>query len=170
MAAQFRNATALLDAATKLRDAGYTTLDAYTPYPVHGMVRAIGMKRSPQPWITLIGAILGLGLAIFMQFYLMGWYYPTIVQGKQFTSWEAFVPIMFEMMVLFSAFFTVFGMLGLCGLPRYWHPLDQYNPLARAVDDGFILSVEAKDSQYDAARTRTLLVQLGGYNIAVVES
>jgi hypothetical protein len=122
------------------------------------------------PWITLTGAILGLSTAIFMQFYLMGWYYPTIVQGKQFTSWEAFVPIMFEMMVLFSAFFTVFGMLGLCGLPRYWHPLDQYNPLSRAVDDGFILSVEAKDPQYNGERTRAMLEQLGGYNVAVVEA
>lgn len=169
IAAQFRTPTQLLDAAIKLRDAGYTTLDAYTPYPVHGMVRAIGAKRSPLPWITLVGALFGLSLAIFMQFYLMGWYYPTIVQGKQFTAWEAFVPIMFELMVLFSAFFTVFGMLGLCRLPKLFHPLDQYNPLSRATDHGFVLTVEAKDPQYDAERTRTLLEQMGGFNIAVVE-
>ena len=90
----------LLQAAKTLRKAGFTTLDAYTPYPVHGMVKAIGMKRSHLPWITLCGSITGLALAIFMQFYLMGWYYPTIVQDKQYTSWEAFVPIMFELMVL----------------------------------------------------------------------
>jgi Ni/Fe-hydrogenase subunit HybB-like protein len=169
MAAQFRNATQLLEAARALRDTGYSTLDAYTPYPVHGMVRAIGMRRSPQPWVTLCGAIVGLAIAIFMQFYLMGWYYPTIVQGKQFTSWEAFVPIMFELMVLFSAFFTVCGMLGLCGLPRFFHPIDQYNPLSRATDDGFFLSVLATDANYDAARTRATIEELGGYNIAVVE-
>jgi hypothetical protein len=170
MVAQFANATALADAAAKLRDAGYTTLDAYTPYPVHGMVRAIGMKRSPLPWITLAGALFGLGLAAFMQFYLMASYYPTIVQGKQFSAWEAFVPIMFELMVLFSAFFTVFGMLALCRLPRYFHPIDQYNPMARATDDAFFLSVEARDPMFDAVRTREMLEQAGGFNVAVVES
>jgi Ni/Fe-hydrogenase subunit HybB-like protein len=169
LVAQFRGPAELMRAAATLRDAGYTTLDAYTPYPVHGLVKAIGKRRSPLPWITLCGAIFGLGLAIFMQFYLMGFYYPTIVQDKQFTSWEAFVPIMFELMVLFSAFFTVFGMLWLCGLPRYFHPIDQYDPLARATDDGFFLSVEAKDPQYDTSRTRAALEQMGGYNVAVVE-
>jgi Ni/Fe-hydrogenase subunit HybB-like protein len=169
MIAEFSGPEKLMEAAKKLRDAGYTTLDAYTPYPVHGMVRAIGMTRSPLPWITLCGAITGLATAIFMQFYLMGWYYPTIVQDKQFTSWEAFVPIMFELMVLFSAFFTVFGMLALCGLPKYFHPADQYNLLGRATDDGFFLRVEALDSQFESVRTKQAIEMLGGYNVAVVE-
>ncbi len=167
--AEFSGPEKLMAAATKLRDAGYTTLDAYTPYPVHGMVRAIGMTRSPLPWIVLCGSITGLATAIFMQFYLMGWYYPTIVQDKQFTSWEAFVPIMFELMVLFSAFFTVFGMLGLCGLPRFFHPIDQYNRLGRAMDDGFFLSVEARDPQFNEVQLRIGLAELGGFSIAVIE-
>jgi Ni/Fe-hydrogenase subunit HybB-like protein len=168
MAAEFHGPDKLLEAARALRDAGYTTLDAYTPYPVHGMVKALGMKRSPQPWLTLCGAILGLATAIFMQFYLMGSYYPTIVQDKQYTSWEAFVPIMFELMVLFSAFFTVFGMLWLCGLPKFFHPIDQYNLLSRATDNSFFLSVLANDQQYNAAMTRKALEDLGGYNIAIL--
>jgi len=169
MIAEFHGPDALIQAARKLRDAGCKTLDAYTPYPVHGMVKAIGMTRSPQPWITVCGSFFGLSLAIFMQFYLMGSYYPTIVQGKQYTSWEAFVPIMFELMVLFSAFFTVFGMLGLCGLPRFFHPVDQYNPLARAMDDGFFLSIEARDPNFQMTKTRQALEDLGGYNIATLE-
>jgi Ni/Fe-hydrogenase subunit HybB-like protein len=168
--AQFAGPQQLMRAAQKLRDAGFTTLDAYTPYPVHGMVKAIGQTRSPQPWITLCGAIFGLGLAAFMQFYLMGSYYPTIVQDKQYYSWEAFVPIAFELMVLFSAFFTVFGMLGLCRLPRFVHPIDRYNPLARATDDGFFLSIEARDPSFDAVRTRRTLEELGGFSVAVVSS
>ncbi len=167
--AQFKGPTELLAAARKMRDAGYTTLDAYTPFPVHGLVTAIGLKRSPQPWITLVGAIFGLSLAVFMQFYLMGWYYPTIVQDKQFDSWEAFVPIMFELMVLFSAFFTVFGMLGLCGLPRFFHPIDQYEALGRATNDGFFLSAEAKDALFDQKKTREMIESSGGFNIAIVE-
>jgi hypothetical protein len=168
--AEFAGPEKLMAAAEKLRDAGYTTLDAYTPYPVHGMVRAIGMTRSPLSWITLCGSITGLATAIFMQFYLMGWYYPTIVQDKQFTSWEAFVPIMFELMVLFSAFFTVFGMLELCGLPKFFHPIDQYNRIGRAMDDGFFLSVEARDPQFDAMQLRNKLGELGGYNIATIDA
>ena len=169
IAAEFQGPAKLMSAAKRLRDAGFATLDAYTPYPVHGMVRAIGMTRSPQPWVTLCGSITGLSIAIFMQFYLMGSYYPTIVQDKQYTSWEAFVPIMFELMVLFSAFFTVFGMLGLCGLPRFFHPIDQYNPLRRAMDDGFFLSIEAKDANFNAETVRKLLEDLDGYNIALIE-
>ncbi len=169
MVAEFAGPAALLAAAKTMRDRGYTTLDAYTPYPVHGMVRAIGMTRSRLPIITLCGSITGLAVAMFMQFYLMGWYYPTIVQGKQFTSWEAFVPILFELMVLFSAFFTVFGMLGLCRLPRYFHPIDQYTPLSRVVDDAFFLSIEAGDPQFDDKRTRDELEKLGAYNVALLE-
>jgi hypothetical protein len=168
--AEFAGPEQLMEAAKKLRDVGYTTLDAYTPYPVHGMVKAIGMKRSRLPWITLCGSITGLATAAFMQFYLMGWYYPTIVQDKQIKSWEAFVPIMFELMVLFSAIFTVFGMLGLCGLPKFFHPLDQYNRLGRATDDAFFLSVEASDLMFDAVQLRNRLAELGGYNIASVEN
>jgi Ni/Fe-hydrogenase subunit HybB-like protein len=145
IAAEFAGPDALLAAARALRDEGYSTLDAYTPYPVHGMIKAIGQTRSPLPWITLCGSITGFSLALFMQYYLMGWYYPTIVQGKQYTSWEAFVPVCFEMMVLFSALFTVGGMLALSGLPRLFHPVDQYNPLSRASDDGFFLTIAGRN-------------------------
>ncbi len=134
------------------------------------MVKAIGKKRSIQPWITLCGSATGLATAAFMQFYLMGWYYPTIVQGKQYTSWEAFVPIMFELMVLFSAFFTVFGMLWLCGLPRFFHPIDQYNPMRRATNDGFFLTVQTGDAYYNDTALHLLLEELGGYNIATVSN
>ncbi len=169
IAAEFHGPEVLLAAARSFRDAGYKTIDTYTPYPVHGMVKAIGLKRSPQPWITICGSITGLSIGLFMQFYLMGVYYPTIVQGKQYTSWEAFVPVCFELMVLFSAFFTVFGMLGLCGLPRFFHPMDQYNPLGRAMDDAFILSIEAKDPQYNVNAVREKMTALGGYNIALID-
>ena len=81
--AAFETPEALIAAARELHRRGFRWLDAYTPYPVHGMVRAIGMMRSPQQWVTICGSIAGLSLAIFMQFYLMGWYYPTIVQDKQ---------------------------------------------------------------------------------------
>ncbi len=169
MLAEFSTPHELKAAAEKVRDSGYTRTDAYTPYPVHGMVRALGMPRSNVPWITLAGAILGLATGAFMQFYLMGWYYPTIVQGKQYDSWEGFVPILFELMVLFSAFFTVFGMLALCRLPKFFHPLDQYRPSARVPDDAFILSIEAHDPHFHTQQTRALLEQCGGYNICVIE-
>jgi Ni/Fe-hydrogenase subunit HybB-like protein len=167
--AEFDGPVSLKEAAETLRDEGFTTLDAYTPYPVHGMVKAIGRPRSYMPWVTIAGSVTGLSLAIALQYYLSAFYYPLITQGKEYVSWEAFVPIMFEMTVLFSAFFTFFGLLGISGFPRMFHPLDQYNRLAAATDNGFFLVVEAGDPKYQADSTPQLLRDLGGYNVAVVE-
>jgi molybdopterin-containing oxidoreductase family membrane subunit len=168
--AEFDGPVSLKEAAETLRDEGFNTLDAYTPYPVHGMVKAIGQPRSYIPWITICGSITGLSLAILLQFYLSAVYYPLITQGKETTSWEAFVPIMFEMTVLFSAFFTFFGLIGISGFPRMFHPLDQYNRLTAATDNGFFLVVEAIDTKFDLQTTPQLLKDLGGYNVAVVQS
>ncbi|QVL33261.1 DUF3341 domain-containing protein [Telmatocola sphagniphila] len=168
--AEFNTPAEIRHAAETLRDAGYKSLDAYTPYPVHGMVRAIGMTRSPVPWITICGSITGLSTAIIMQFGLMTWWYPTIVQGKLYRAWEAFIPICFELTVLISGIFTVLGLIGLCGLPRLFHPLDQYRRMSASTDNGFFLTVEAKDPMYNEAKTTAKLQELGGYNIAVVEA
>ena len=170
MVAEFAGPGELKFAAEALRDAGYTTLDAYTPYPVHGMVKAIGMPRSGLPLVTLAGAMTGFALALFMQFYLSGFYYPIIVGGKEFLSWEAFTPIAFELTVLFAAFFTVGSLLALCGLPQLFYPLAQYNLAEKISTDGFFLSVLASDPKYDPAATRELLLRLGGTNVATVEA
>ena len=122
------------------RDAGFTHLDAWTPYPVHGMITAIGRVRSWLPLYTLAGGLTGLFLAGLMQFYLSAYYYPIIVGGKEYRSWEAFTPIFFEMTVLFAGFFTLFSLIGLCGLPRLFHPVDQHPTFSRSTRGGFLVT------------------------------
>ncbi len=169
VAAEFANPHDLLIATKAVRKAGYRQIDAWTPYPVHGMISAIGRTRSRLPLFTLAGALTGLALAATMQFYLSAYYYPIIVSGKEYRSWEAFVPIFFELTVLFAGFFTLFSLLGLCGLPRYYHPLDNHPTFKRSTLGGFFLTVEASDLKFDPDATRELLQSLGGKNVAVVE-
>lgn len=167
--AEFANGADLLKAAKAARAAGYKLIDAWTPYPVHGMIAAIGRPRSRLPLFTLAGALTGLAAAATMQFYLSAYYYPLIVGGKEYRSWEAFVPIFFEMTVLFAGFFTLFSLIGLCGLPRLFHPLDHHPTFRRSTIGGFFLTVEAGDPLFDPDRTRAFLNGLGGKHVAVVE-
>jgi hypothetical protein len=160
----------LLVAVRRARDHGYRFLDAWTPYPVHGMITAIGRKRSRLPLFTLAGGLTGLAAAIAMQFYLSAYYYPIIVGGKEYRSWEAFVPIFFEMTVLFAGFFTLFSLIGLCGLPRLFHPVDEHPTFKRSTQVGFMMTVEAADPKFDPDATRAFLESLGGRNVAVVEA
>jgi Ni/Fe-hydrogenase subunit HybB-like protein len=168
--AEFANGSDLLDAAKKALAAGYKHLDSWTPFYVHGMKEAIGRTRSRLPLFTLAGALTGLATAATLQFYLMTYYYPTIVGGKEYRSWEAFVPIFFELTVLFAGFFTLFSLIGLCGLPRLFHPLDSHPTFNRSTQAGFFLTIEAKDEKFDPDATRAFLESLGGKHVAVVES
>jgi molybdopterin-containing oxidoreductase family membrane subunit len=168
--AEFANPHDLLVAVRRARDHGYRFLDAWTPYPVHGMITAIGRKRSRLPLFTLAGGLTGLAAAIAMQFYLSAYYYPIIVGGKEYRSWEAFVPIFFEMTVLFAGFFTLFSLIGLCGLPRLFHPVDEHPTFKRSTQGGFLMTVEAADPNFEPDATRAFLESLGGRNVAVVEA
>ncbi|WP_439623488.1 DUF3341 domain-containing protein [Gemmata sp.] len=168
--AEFANGADLLAAARATVAAGYTRVDAWTPFYVHGMKEAIGRSRSRLPLFTLAGALTGLTAAVAMQFYLMVYYYPTIVGGKEYRSWEGFVPIFFEMMILFAGFFTLFALVGLCGLPRFFHPLDGHPTFNRGTQGGFFLTIEATDAKFSADGARAFLTGLGGKHVAVVEA
>ncbi len=168
--AEFANGAELLEAAKKTVAAGYVHVDAWTPYYVHGMKEAIGRTRSRLPLFTLAGGLTGLTLAVLMQFYFSAYYYPIIVGGKEYRSWEAFIPIFFEMTVLFAGIFTLVALVGLCGLPKLFHPIDAHPTFARGTQGGFFLSVEAKDAKFNPDATRAFLEGLGGKNVAVVEA
>ena len=168
--AEFANPHDLVAAAKAARTAGYRLLDAWTPFPVHGMISAIGRTRSRLPLFTLAGALTGLAVAATMQFYLSAYYYPIIVGGKEYRSWEAFTPVFFELTVLFAGFFTLFALVGLCGLPRLFHPVDSHPTFRRSTQGGFLLTVEAADPKFDPDATREYLTSLGGRNVAVVEA
>ncbi|HEY8945329.1 MAG TPA: quinol:electron acceptor oxidoreductase subunit ActD [Polyangiaceae bacterium] len=155
--AEYESPWKLLDASTKVRDAGFTRWDTYTPFPVHGIDKAMGIKMTVLPWFVLCAGLTGLATAILLQWWTNAVDYPWIVSGKPFWSIPANVPIMFELTVLFSGITTLVGMLMLNGLPHPSHPLDLKERFARATDDRFFLLIQASDPKFDEAKTRALL-------------
>jgi mono/diheme cytochrome c family protein len=155
--AEYDSPGALIAAAKKVRDAGYTKWDTFTPFPVHGIDRAMGIKMTVLPWIVLGAALTGLATAIWMQWWMNAVDYPWIVSGKPFWSIPANVPIMFELTVLFAAITALMAMLVLNGLPHPSHPLDFKRRFARVTDDKFFLLIQVADPKFDDESTRALL-------------
>jgi hypothetical protein len=170
MAAEVPSASALYQAAEKVRDAGYTRWDVYSPFPIHGMDHAMGVKKSWLSALVFIGGLTGLTIAAALTFYPSTIEYPLIVAGKptNFFTVPAFFPIMFELTVLLSAFTATFGMLALNGLPRWNHPIFNWNRFDRVSDDGFFLAIEATDPKFDEEATREMLEGLGAKHITLV--
>lgn len=169
--AEFRNASALYKAAEKVRDAGFKKWDCYSPYPIHGLDGAMGLKRSVLPWFVFFGGITGTITAFALAYSTQVILYPTVVQAKPANIFTipAFFPVMFELTILFSGFTVLFGLLGLMQLPRLNHPLFASKQFHRATDDGFFLAIEARDPNFSPATTRELLSLIGGQNIELVE-
>jgi len=167
--AQFATADQLLSAARAIRDAGYTHWDCHTPFPLHGLDRAMGIRRTKLPWLVLGGGLLGLLTALLMQLWMNGVSYPLVISDKPIFSVPANIPIAFELTVLFSAFGAFFGMLALNNLPLHYHPLYNNPEFRRATNDGFFISIEAKDERFDPSATIQLLNSLGARTVQNVE-
>ncbi len=133
--AEYEDDAQLLDACRKVRDAGYTRTDAFAPFPVHGIDEALGIKPTVLPWITLCCGLTGLSGALLMEWWMNAVSYPYIISGKPFFSLPAFIPVMFECTILFSAFSTVIGMILLNGLPKFSNPVFTNPRFDRATDD-----------------------------------
>ena len=159
----------LFHACEAIRDAGYKKFDAHTPFPVHGLEKAMGLPPSKLPWLILACGITGLVSAFAMQGWMGGVDYPLNISGKPAFAWASSVPIGFELTVLFSAFGAFFGLWGINGLPRFYHPVSKHPSFGRASDDKFFVSVEAGDPKYDTAEVTKLLEKLGGHEILEVE-
>jgi hypothetical protein len=157
MLAEFDTPGGCMHGAEKLRDAGYTKFDAHTPFPVHGMDKAMGLADSKLGWIVLSAGLSGTFLAWLMMYWMNGVDYPIVVGGKPPGTLPSMIPIMFEVTVLLSSLTAVFGMLGLNKLPRHHHPLFFSERFKGFSDDKFFLAVEVEDPKYDVNRTRALL-------------
>ena len=168
--AEFDSPAALYKACEGVRDAGYTKWDAHTPFPVHGLDRAMGMRRSPMPFIVLGMALLGAAGGFALQYWVHSIEYPLTISGKPTFAWPAYVPITFELGILFGALGAVFGMLGLNQLPMHWHPLFSVAPFEKATDDRFFISIESWDPKFDSERTRQFLQGLGARRVELVKS
>ena len=155
--AEFADEELMLKSARQVRDAGYTRTDAFTPFPVHGIDEALGIKPTILPFITLVCGLSGLATALVMQIWMNAYDYPYIISGKPFVSLPAFIPVTFELTILFSAFSTVIGMLALNGLFRFSNPVFTNPRFDRATDDRFFLFVNAKDKYFNREAVRELL-------------
>lgn len=144
-----------------LRDAGYRKFDAYTPFPVHGLEQAMGLKPTKLPLIVLTCALLGASSALAMMIYMNVLDYPMNIGGKPYMTLPSYVPITFELTILFSAFAAFFGTWGLSLLPKYFDPVMQHPLFGRSSDDLFFVSVQSDDPNFDIQKTRAFLEGLG---------
>ncbi len=168
--AEFATPAALYEACEGVRDAGYTRWDAHAPFPVHGLDRAMGLRASRLPWISLVMALGGAATGMGLQGWVSTIAYPLVISGKPFFSWPAFIPVTFELAVLGGAVGAVFGMFALNQLPTFYHPLFSSARFERASDDGFFISIEAWDPKFDASQTVELLRRLGATSVELVAS
>ena len=155
--AEYEDEIKLLDAARKVKDSGYTRTDAFTPFPVHGMDEALGIKATVLPWITFFAGATGTMTALLLQWWTNAYDYPYLISGKPFASWPAFIPVTFELTVLFAAFATFLGMCALNGLPKFSNPVFTNPKFDRASDDRFFLWIDARDKYFNSDKVRNLL-------------
>jgi hypothetical protein len=165
----FHDPDQVLKAAAEIRRAGYRKFDFHTPYPLHGLDDAMGVKRTVLPWISLGAGIVGAAVATHLQWWTGAVDYPLVIGGKPLFAFEPSIPIIFELTVLFCAIATVVGMFALNGLPRWFSKWQDDPHFVRSMDDAFVVTVDADDAQYDAGKTRTLLESLGAEQVREVE-
>jgi hypothetical protein len=166
---EFETVDRTLAAAEKIRDAGFTKWDVHTPFPVHGLNDAMGIRHTRLPWVVLGGGITGAALGILMQWWMNAHDYRLLVSGKPFFSLPANIPIMFELTILLSAISAFVGMIAFNNLPMLYHPVFKSERFRRATTDRFVVVIEAADPKFDSERTPVFLDGLGGSAVERVE-
>ena len=167
--AEFENPTDLVAAAHKVYSLGYRRINGYSPYPIEELSEAIGFTKTSLPLIVFIGGLIGGLTGFFMQYWIEVIDYPINVGGKPTNSWPAFIPITFEMTVLFAAFSAVLGMLILNKLPQPYHPVFNLPNFALATRDRFFLAIEANDAKFNHTEVVDLLKSLNAVAVNDVE-
>lgn len=167
--AEFNSPADVYHAAEKVRDKGYKKWDVHSPYPIHGIDGAMGLGDSKVGWIALFCALAGAFGGFSMQYWINVYAQPVMIGGKAMNPYPAFIPVTFEPGVLFTAFGCLFGMLVLNGLPRFYHATFKSKNFLRFSDNGFFISIEAKDPRFNLNDTQKLLEEIGGRNIEVLE-
>ncbi len=166
---EFSEPEDLVEAGRRIREMGYTKIDAMTPFPVHGIDEAIGIPYSKIGWIVICGALAGITTAQVLIYYVGAIDYPLIIGGKPLFDFTYSIPPTFELAVLFSAITTFMCTWALSGLPRLYHPSMNYRSAHRASDDRFLLVVEADDPKFDAQKTAQDMRSVGANDVEVVE-
>src|SRR5665213_362127 len=162
LVAAFDTTPDFYQACEQVRDLGFSQWDALTPFPVHGLDAAMGIKRSKVPRFSLAGGITGFCSGMTLIWWTGSYEYPLIVGGKPYFSPLFAFPISYELTILFTAFATISGMFLLNKLPMHYHPVMKAPQFVRAMDDRFYIVIEANDPKFNPAQTRALLAQIGG--------
>jgi len=168
--AEFMTSADVLHAAEKVRKAGFRRWDVFTPFPVHGMDRAMGIKNSKVGWFSFIGGVTGYTTGMLMIWWMNAFDYRIVIGGKPMFSPYAAFPPSYELTILFGAFGAIGGMLFLNRLPRLHHPLLKHKRFGLATHDRFFIVIETDDPKYSETETRKLLEATGSKRIEMVEA
>ena len=167
--AEFHSPEALLRAAGRAHGEGFKRMDAYTPFPIEGLAEALGVHDRRMPLIVLLGGIAGCLGGFFLQYWLAAIDYPLNVGGRPLNSWPAFIPVTFEMTILFAALSAFLGVLALNGLPMPYHPVFNVEQFELASRNRFFLCIEADDPNFDRDGTWKFLESLSPDGVYQVE-
>lgn len=167
--AEFTDPASVVAAARNVREAGYTRVDAYSPYPMEALTEALEFHHSKLPLLVLVGGLTGLVAGWGLEYWVSVVEYPMNVGGRPYHSWPSFIPAAFETTILFAALTAVLGMLALNGLPQPYHPVFNVPSFALASKDRFFLLIEATDPKYDKDETWSFLVRLGARVVSEVD-
>lgn len=167
--AEFDDPQNVLRAARQSYQQGYRRMEAYSPFPVEGLSEAVGFHRTWLPAIVLGAGITGCLGGFGLQYWISKISYPLNVGGRPLNSWPSFIPVTFELTILFAALATVIGMLALNGLPMPYHPVFNTPRFALASQDRFFLAIEAADPIFSREATRAFLENLGALEVTELQ-
>jgi len=168
IAAEFKSPEDLMSAIRRSREAGYSRMDAYTPFPVHGLSEELRFRDERVPIFMFLGGLTGGLFGFFLQTYTNVWDYPFNVGGKPLLSYVNWVPITFECTVLFSALTGLVSMVMLNGLPKPYDPMFNIPNFSRASQDRFFLCIEARDPNFSVDEVTRFLESLGADEVQAV--
>ncbi|HTR53035.1 MAG TPA: quinol:electron acceptor oxidoreductase subunit ActD [Kofleriaceae bacterium] len=163
--AEFDTPGELVTAARKVKDAGYTEFDCFSPFPVHGIDPAMGVKRTILPLVIFGGGFTGALGGLALQWYCNAHAWTWNISGKPTWSIPANIPIAYECGILLAVLTSFFGMWAANKLPQVWHPFFRQERFGRVTDDSFFIGIHASDERFDHARTKKLLEDAGAIAI-----
>jgi hypothetical protein len=166
--AEFEDPTSLVAATRRAHDAGYRSMDAYSPFPIEELHEALGAPHTRLPLIVLVGGLCGGIGGYTLEYWSSVIAYPLNIGGKPLHSWPAFIPVTFETTILGAALACVLGMLALNGLPQPYHPVFNVPRFALASRNRFFLCIESKDPKFDVEGTRHFLETLNPREVTSV--